>query len=79
MQRPDVVNRQRVLFALYPRTASVFAVVVAHPDNQTHAIYTGSATYGCCFHRTQKAIYYCEDSLSTKLIVSMGCFAFLES
>ena len=74
-----MVNRQRVLFALYPRTASVFAVVVEHPDNQTHAIYTGSATYGCGFHDTQMAIYYCEDSLSTKLIVSKDCSAVLES
>ena len=74
-----MVNRQRVLFALYPRTASVFAVVVEHPDNQTHAIYTGSATYGCGFHDTQMAIYYCEDSLSTIHIVSTDYFTVFAS
>ena len=73
LQSPDVVNRKSVLFALYPRTASVFAVVVEHPDNQTHAIYTGSATYGCNFHPNEKALLHCEDPLSTKQVVSSEC------
>jgi hypothetical protein len=70
------VNRHKVFFATYPRTAVVFAVIVTHTDNKTSSVYVSSATYGCRFDKKAKPEQDCYAGVDTTEVVSVSSIYF---